>query len=196
ARNSGDHTAARELGEQCLAGFGELDDPAGMAAALNGLCITTHAQRDFAASLRYGERSRRLAEEAGDERGTAAALNNMGLSMRAMDRREEATPLFAEALKRVRAIGDPRGEAGALNNLPIGARRDGDLAESRSLALASLRLYGDLDMVEGQLDVLDLLAAVELAERHPTAALRLLTVAGRERERLGAPLFSLDEIAD
>jgi hypothetical protein len=146
--------------------------------------------------MRYGERSRQLAEATGDERGSAAALNNMGLSMRVMDRREEATALCAEALKRFRGIGEPRGEAGALSNLAILARRAGDLAEARALALASLRLYRDLEMVEGELDVLDLLAALELAERRPAAALRLLVVAGRERERLGTPLFSPDEIAD
>jgi predicted ATPase/DNA-binding SARP family transcriptional activator len=196
ARNSGDHAAARDLGERCLAEFEGLDDPAGMAAALNGLCITTHAQRDFAASLRYGERSRQLAEQAGDERGIAAAQNNMGGSLRALDRREEATALFAEALKRFRAIDDPRGEAAALGNLGVMARRNGDPAQARALALASLALYRDLELPEGQIDQLDAVAGVELDEGRPAAALRLLTVAARERERLGSPLYSPDEIAD
>jgi len=196
ARNSGDHAAARDLGEQCLAAFGDLDDPAGMAAALNGLCITTHAQRDFAASLRFGERSRRLAEEAGDERGTAAALNNVGGSLRALDRRDEAVALFTEALKRFRAIGDPRGEAAALGNLGVMARRTGDPVQARRLALASLALYRGLELVEGQIDQLDAVAAVEVLEGRPAPALRLLTVAARERERLGSPLYSPDEIAD
>ena len=195
ARNSGDHTAARALGEEGLAAFRALGDRPGIAGALLGLCMTANAQRDLAASVRFGEACLELAQEVGDDRLAAAALNNLGVTLRSMDRGAEAVQRLTEALKRFRAIADQRGEAAALGNLAVLANRTGEPDRARSLALDSLRLYRDLELTEGLLDMFDCLAAIEV-RTDPALALRLLTVAARERERLGAPLFSPDEIAD
>jgi predicted ATPase/DNA-binding SARP family transcriptional activator len=195
ARNSGDHAAARALGEEGLAAFQALGDNPGIAGALLGLCMTANAQRDLAASVRFGEQCLELAGQEGDDRLAAAALNNLGVTLRSLERGTEAAARFTEALKRFRAIGDPRGEAAALGNLAVVAGRSGDPVLARRLALDSLRLYRELELTEGQLDMFDCLAGIEVAGR-PALALRLLTVAARERERLGAPLYSPDEIAD
>ena len=99
------------------------------------------------------------------------------------------------ALETFREAGDRRGEAAALTNLAIVARRRGDEAGSRRLVLAGLAGYRELELVEGELDLLEEWACLEAADR-PAAALRLLVLADRERRRLGAPVFTPDEVAD
>jgi predicted ATPase/DNA-binding SARP family transcriptional activator len=195
ARNSGDHEEALAIGERSLAAYQALGDAAGIAGALLGLCMTANALHDLPASLRYGEECFELAEQAGDERVAAAALNNVGVTLRSMGRGPEATARLTEALKRFRAMGDARGEAAVTGNLALLASRAGELDHARRLALASLTQYRDLELTEGLLDMLDCLAGIEVAA-NPALALRLLTVAARERDRLGAPLYSPDEIDD
>jgi predicted ATPase/DNA-binding SARP family transcriptional activator len=195
-RNSGDYDAGRSYGERALELYQELGDTAGIAAALNGLCMTSQAQGDYQASLRFGEESEQLARKAGNPRGIAAALNNIGCTLRVMGRLDDAAARFAEALDGFRAIADRRGEAAALTNLGIVARRRGDLAMSRRLSMESLSLYRQLEIKEGQLDMVEAMACLEVAEGRHREALRLLLVAERERAALGAPVFTPDEVAD
>jgi predicted ATPase/DNA-binding SARP family transcriptional activator len=196
ARNSGDYDTARVHGSQSLALYKEIGDDAGIAAVLNGLCMTSQAQGDLDASLRFGQESEALARRTGNPRAIAAAVNNVGCTLRVMGRLADAGTRFVEALEGFRSIADRRGEAAALTNLGILARRRGDSSTSRQHCLASLALYRELDLPEGELDMLDALACLELAAGRPAAALRLLLIADRERIRLGSPLFTPDEIAD
>jgi predicted ATPase len=195
-RNSGDYREARELGEECLTVFESLASVAGSINALGGLCVTTIAEQDFAAALRYGERTRDLAEAAGDRLRHASALNNIGLALRCLGRLDEAEQTFNAALEGWRAVDEWRGEAATIGNLGVLARRSGDPVRSRRLIMDSLRGYHDLDLAEGMLDALDALACLAVAANDPVTALRLLTVSGRERERLGAVLFVQDEVTD
>jgi predicted ATPase/DNA-binding SARP family transcriptional activator len=195
-RNSGDYREARELGEECLAVFESLPSVTGCINALGGLCVTTIAEQDLAAALRYGERTRDLAETAGDRLRYTSALNNIGLVLRCLGRLDESEQTFNAALDGWQTVNDRRGEAATLGNLGVLARRSGDLARSRTLMTDSLRSYRDLDLIEGMLDALDGLACLAIEDNDPVTAQRLLTVSGRERERLGAVLFVQDEIAD
>ncbi len=195
-RNSGDYREARELGEECLAVFESLPSVSGCINALGGLCVTTIAEQDFAAALRYGERTRDLAEQSGDRLRYASALNNIGLALRCLGRLAEAERTFTSALDGWQAVNDRRGEAATIGNLGVLARRSGDRARSRGLIMESLRRYHELDLAEGMLDAFDALACLAVDDGDPITALRLLIVSGRERERLGAALFVQDEIAD
>ncbi len=196
ARNSGDLTAARALGEEGLAIFRQLNNQAGTISALNNLSITAQGQRDYDASLAFGYECLRLAEESGDSRGIAAALNNTAGTLRCLERLDEAADLFARALDGFRQLSDRRGEAAALFNLAIVDRRQGRLDQSRERLRAGLTLYLELGIVEGQLDALEGLAHLDaLAGRHQRA-LQALLVSERERSRLGAPLFTPDEMVD
>ncbi|HEX4222733.1 MAG TPA: BTAD domain-containing putative transcriptional regulator [Pseudonocardiaceae bacterium] len=195
-RNSGDYREARALGEECLAVFESLSSVTGCITALGGLCVTTIAEQDFQAALRYGERTRDLADAAGDRLRHASALNNIGLALRCLGRLDEAEQTFTAALDGWRAVEDRRGVAATMGNLGVLALRSGNPARSRQLIMDSLRAYHQLDLAEGMLDALDALACLAIAENDPVTALRLLTVSGRERERLGAVLFVQDEIAD
>jgi predicted ATPase/DNA-binding SARP family transcriptional activator len=196
ARNSGDLAEARTLGEQCLATFREIDDRAGVLAALNNLLITAQAQEDYPASLEFGRAAIRAAEEAGDQRMTAAASNNTGGTLRCMGRLDEAEPLFARALAGFRELGDRRGEAAALSNLSTTDRRRGRHAPAREAMRAALRIYTELGITEGQLDAVEGLAQLDIADGDAAGGLRLLALAERERAALGAPSFTPDEIAD
>ncbi|HEX4705506.1 MAG TPA: BTAD domain-containing putative transcriptional regulator [Pseudonocardiaceae bacterium] len=195
-RNSGDFAEARQLGEECLTVYQALADTTGATIALGGLCVTAIAQQDYEAALRYAKDSRDLANDIGDQRRYASALNNIGLIHRIEGRRAEAVPPLTEALQIWHEINDGRGEAAATGNLGILARQSGDPTESRRLGLRSLALYVEVDILEGVLDALDALASLDIAAGRPAAGLRLLTVVDRERDRLGAPLFIEDEIAD
>ncbi|HEX6869954.1 MAG TPA: BTAD domain-containing putative transcriptional regulator [Micromonosporaceae bacterium] len=196
ARNSGDLAEARRLGEEGLQVFIGLDDRAGIIATLNNLSITAQGQGDFEASLAYGYEGLRRADKDGPERAIAAALNNTAGTLRCLGRLDEATAMFTRGLEIFRGLADGRGEAAALTNLAVVARRRGELDESRRLAVRFLSLYWELEIAEGQLDGIEALAYVDaMAGRH-AAALRLLSLAARERVRLGAPIFTPDEAAD
>jgi hypothetical protein len=117
----------------------------------------------------------------------------MGNILRCLDRAQEAEDAVRSGLQAFRAIGDRRGEAAALNCLAILAQRAGDLQLARRTALESLAMYQGLQLPEGQLDALETIASVEVAEGSPASALRLVAVADRERQRLGAAALTLDE---
>ncbi|GIM95830.1 ATP-binding protein [Paractinoplanes toevensis] len=192
ARNSGDLSEARRLGEQGLATFRLLDDQPGVLAALNNLLITAQGQGDYEASLAYGYEALTLAEKAGDARMIAAGLNNTAGTLRCLDRLDEAGPLFERARVAFRAIGEKRGEAAALTNLGIVARRLRDPEKSGGHLRQALALYTELGITEGQLDAVEGLAQLEPPER----ALTLLAVAERERSALGSAIFTPDEVRD
>jgi hypothetical protein len=84
----------------------------------------------------------------------------------------------------------------SLNNLAILARRSGDLPGARAQLLEGLALYRDLNLDLGQVEILEGLASVEVAQGNPSAALRLLTVTRRERGRLGSPSFGSNRRRD
>ncbi|GAB7048237.1 BTAD domain-containing putative transcriptional regulator [Catenuloplanes indicus] len=198
ARNSGDLTAARRLGEECLSVLRSLDGAGrrGLPAALNNLLITAQAQEDYPASLEFGYEALRIAEELSDARMIAAASNNTAGTLRCLGRLDEAEELFTRALAGFRALHDRRGEAAALSNLSTAARRRGRYPDARTAMREALAVYTELGIVEGQLDAIEGLAQLDVLDGDPAAGLRLLAVAERERSALGAPSFTPDEIAD
>jgi predicted ATPase/DNA-binding SARP family transcriptional activator len=196
ARNSGDLSQARKLGEQCLVTFREAGDRTGVLAALNNLLITAQAQEDYPASLEFGRAAIAAAEELPDARMLAAASNNTAGTLRCMGRLDEAEPLFTRALAGFRELGDRRGEAAALTNLSTTGRRRGRLAEARSAMREALAIYTELGITEGQLDAVEGLAQLDILGGDAAGGLRLLAVAERERSALGAPSFTPDEISD
>jgi tetratricopeptide (TPR) repeat protein len=166
----------------------ELGDHRGLAMAWNNLCMTATGQRDFGPALEYAENSRREAEQVGAERGLAIAANNTATVLRCTGRLAEAEAGYAEALELFGQCSDHRGEAAALFNLAFVAAGQDRKDQARELYLRSLRLYRDLQLEEGELDILEAWAALDPAE-----SMMLLRLAERERRRLGAPVFVPDE---
>jgi predicted ATPase/DNA-binding SARP family transcriptional activator len=195
ARNNGQFDDARGLAQESLVVFRSLGDPDGEAAALNNLLITAHAQSDFAASLSYGQAALVLAEAGGDRRRIAATENNIAATLRNLGRLADAIAASTRALGLFRDIDDRRGEAAAASNLAIAAWQAGDTAGSRRWWATALPLYRSLDLAEGVVDVIDGVACLLAADGRAADALRLITVADRERHRLGAPQLGPDEVS-
>ncbi|GIG67360.1 BTAD domain-containing putative transcriptional regulator [Phytomonospora endophytica] len=195
-RSVGDLDGARALGERGLRAYRELGDDASVASALNGLCFTALAQRDYEAALVYGEECHRLAEAGGDELRGAVSLNPLGLALRGLGRWDEATAMFAEARGRLGAIGAASAEAASLANLATMARWRGEHAEAEGFYVEALGLYRGLDLRTGILVALEGLAAVRVAGGLAFEGMRLLTVVDREWGRLGVMPFNPDRVDD
>jgi predicted ATPase len=196
ARVTLDHASARELGEQAVAAYRELGELGAAAGALNGVSITAQVQRDFAGALAFAQQSFDLAGQVGEELQQAAALTSLGASLRLLGRLDEALAAFTDARRRFVELKEQRGEADALGGLSLLARRAGNLAESRELALASLAIGRDVGSVTDQIRSINRVAMVELDDGRPDTALRLLAVTARERERgqLSTYLLMPDEL--
>lgn len=191
-RNSGEYAEARALGEQALALYRELGDDSGQTSTLVGLCITSLALQDFEAGLEQGREAIARAERLGNQRILGTAFNATGGALRCLGRTAQAEELFNRSRDVWVEIDDRRGLAGTLNNLALVAHQNQDHGRSRELCLQALRLYRELDLTEGMIDILEMLASLE---DNPAAALRILTIAGTQRVRIGAPQIIPDELA-
>jgi predicted ATPase len=193
-RNSGDFEPARELGEEALAMFRDLGDQRGVGSSLVGVAITSLAVRDFGQALDQATEAAGVFRPMGNERLLCTALNVVGAALRGLGRTQEAEEVLRDVCARWTAIDDPRGLAGSLVSVALIRLHIGDLVETRELLVRAMRLYRQLELTEGVIDALDLLAAVEVVEGRPALALRMLTVAGLERTRIGAPQIMMDEL--
>lgn len=196
ARSSGDYDEAIRSGERCLAMCRELDDRQGVAGSLNSLSATALAMGQVDDAVRYGEES--LAEVRGSEnrRGLGASLTNLGTALRNQDRYDAADQVLREATAVFHALGDVRGETSTIINRAILDRRRGNLQVARASCLEALRLCVVLGYAEGQVDCLDVVATLEIAERRLADGLRLFQVVGAARRRLGLEVATPDERRD
>lgn len=203
SRNSGENlAAARAMAEEALSIYTALDDTAGRASTLLGLCITSITLRDYDAALRYGHECRELAGAADEQTIPAGrqlvcfSTNALGMTLRCQGRYAEAEAAFLESEQLRIELEDPSDLAGTLGNRAIVARQLGDLERSRELCLRALRLSHEYDHTAQLLCMFEVLAALELAAGRPAAALRLLLVAEQHRVRNGIPLLIPDELDD
>jgi non-specific serine/threonine protein kinase len=160
----GEHGAARRLGEESLALWRRLEEPAGIAAALGtlGILAKNRGQREEAAAL-LGE-SLCCWREVGDTTGISSTLGYLGILAAEEGDAGAARELYEESLALRREAGDRWGIAASLNNLGGLAREQGDSAQARSLLEESLRLrreLGDRRCTAITLNVLGLLAMEE-----------------------------------
>ncbi len=194
ARILGDFTDALRLGAESLVAFRALDDDRGVAAALNNLCITAMMSGDLTAAKRFGEEGLTVVERINESQGLASAQNNLGMVVRNLGDTERAAGLFASARAGYASAGNQRGLAAACTNLAILGRQNGDPAHAREHGMEALRLYTALGFDEGKLDCLEVLGALDADAGNAASALRMVSVAGRRREELAAPLFVPDEV--
>ncbi|MFD8493803.1 BTAD domain-containing putative transcriptional regulator [Amycolatopsis sp. NPDC059657] len=192
AMSTGDVPRALDLAERTLAAYRELDDVMGTIGALAGLCYVLLETREFARVLELAEECRAIAVAADAELLLISVLNPWAQALDALGRHEEAVAMFRQALEGFRAAGERGGEASTVNNLAVAHLSQGDLGQARSLFMDSLAMFRDLDLTLGEVEVLEGLASLELAEDNPETALRMLTITARARERFGTPSFGPD----
>jgi tetratricopeptide (TPR) repeat protein len=193
-RSSGDYREAIRVGEACLAMCRDLDDRQDIAGSLNSLSATALAMGRVEDAVRYGEHS--LAEVRGsdNQRGLGASLTNLGTALR--DRYDDADLALREATGVFQALGDVRAETSTIINRAILERRRGRLASSREYCLEALPLCVSLGHAEGQVDCLDVVASIEVAEGRHAPGLRLFEIVGAARRRLGLEVSTPAERRD
>ncbi len=98
-----------------------------------------------------------------NRRGLGASLTNLGTALRNQDRYDAADAALREADAVFRAVGDVRGETSAIINRAIVERRRGRLRSARASCVEALRLCVVLGHAEGEVDCLDVVAAIDVA---------------------------------
>lgn len=111
-------------------------------------------------------------------------------------RYDDADLALREATSVFQTLGDVRGETSTIINRAILERRRGRLASSRQCCVDALRLCVSLGHAEGQVDCLDLVATIEVAEGQHAASLRLFAIVGAARRRHGLQVSTPDERRD
>ena len=179
--------------------FRSLDDPAGLAFALNHLgCV----ERDLGSPEALGHlgEALRLREEIGDRRAATLTLANRGLAQAAAGDGDRGRESVRAALARVEAIDDRPGQAGILLDLAVVELVAGEPRAARALAEGAVDLFrpqGYLRMDALVLTFTGQLAAEqgdhEAARRDAEEAERLFTEMGNQpgRQRAATVLASV-----
>jgi predicted ATPase/DNA-binding SARP family transcriptional activator len=201
ASRQGDYARARDLHEQALSIWHQLEDGPAIAQTLRGLGIVAANQGDNALAKTYYEQSLDIARQSGDARGIATALNNLGLVAAEQGDFALARSLYQECLAAARTLGDKSVTGNALHNLSLVASQQSDPAAARSLLEESLAEFREIghkwgialallnlgNLVESQAD----LASAETYFQESLALYRELG----DPATASYPLFGLGEVA-
>jgi predicted ATPase/DNA-binding CsgD family transcriptional regulator/Tfp pilus assembly protein PilF len=174
AWGQGDYLAAQTHAQASFALYQALDDPIGVANALNTLGLVARSQGDYSAAQSLHTQSLALRRRHGDEWGIANALLNLGVVALGQKNYEEARRLLEESLALDRALGDRWGSAVVLDNLGLVARSQNDLAQAYALLEESLALRRTLGDPWGIATALQHLAQVARDQGDTAGALHRL----------------------
>jgi predicted ATPase/class 3 adenylate cyclase len=175
--------------EQALSSFQRTGDLLGASSALTSLGITAEYRGDLLKACELMEDSLAIARECGDSRRVAGALDNLGFFWQQRGDLDRARDLHVESLEIFRSIGDRSFVAAALTNLGSTARQRGEFEEARTLLTESLSIARDTaDRSRDVADVLEEIAALEVAEGYFDRGLMLFAAAETIREAVGYPL--------
>jgi predicted ATPase/DNA-binding SARP family transcriptional activator len=114
--------------------FAGVEDPAGLALALNHLGCIERDRRLFDAADEHLREALRLREQLGDRRGENLSLASLGLLSAAAGQVDEGRRLARRALDRGETVGDGPGVAGALLDLAVVELFGGEQHAARLLA--------------------------------------------------------------
>ena len=160
AWSQGDHAAAGERLEECLALRRALGDRAGVAGALNSLGLVKRGRADYPAARLLHEEALALAREAGDQAEIYLALACLGAVAYQEGDYDTARARYEDALPVARAAGDQWHTAAALNGLGGVVMMQGDLDEARALHEEALTIRRGLGDRQGSARALFQLASV------------------------------------
>jgi tetratricopeptide (TPR) repeat protein len=140
-RLAGDLVAARDTVEQAAEAFARIDDPAGLAHALNHLGCVERDARLFDAADKHLREALRLREQLGDRRAENLSLANLGLLAAAAGDVAEGRRYARIALDRGRAVDDRPGAGGALLSLAVIELFGGDRQRARVLTERAVEAF-------------------------------------------------------
>jgi predicted ATPase len=187
AAQHGDLDAAKSRYERSLEARQELGDLAGMAAVLSNLGVVAEYSGELEDSRRFHERALEARTSIGDRWAIAVSNTNLGMIAVLQQRFTEARDLFDAAMRLNSEVGDTWMVAVSHNNLGNAYRGLGEVETARQHYAASAEAYlayGDRWAAAFLLEDVAVLAA---AQRHPVEALELLGAADRLREEIDVP---------
>jgi predicted ATPase/DNA-binding SARP family transcriptional activator len=118
-RLAGDLPGALDTTRRAVDAFARIDDPAGLAHAVNHLGCVERDARLFDAADEHLHQGLRLREQLGDRRGENLSLANLGLLCAAAGDITQGRRYARTALDRGEAVDDGPGVGGALLNLAV-----------------------------------------------------------------------------
>jgi predicted ATPase/DNA-binding SARP family transcriptional activator len=155
--------AVRRL-EAALRLYRELDDPKGIASALQVLGSVSREQGRYARAMELHAESLAIAEAAGDRRGVASAHGYLAFASWLQRDFSRAAEEASTALAASRELGDVEGTAWSLISLGTVARYQGEVERAAVLLAESRALSEGIGFREGvawSAEQLGLLAAVD-----------------------------------
>jgi predicted ATPase/DNA-binding SARP family transcriptional activator len=132
-RLAGDLPGALDATGRAVDAFVRIDDPAGLAHAVNHLGCVERDARLFDAADEHLRQGLRLREQLGDRRGENLSLANLGLLCAAAGDITQGRRYARIALDRGEAVDDGPGVGGALLNLAVVEMYAGDRRRARAL---------------------------------------------------------------
>jgi len=180
------------LADERLALYRCLDDPRGIAEALNDLGVAAAEDGELGRARRLLEQSRAVAREASDERMLVSCTNNLGYYALSEGDFESAVELCDDAARLARNMGDQWGCALALDNAGQALVQLGDFDQARERLEQSLRLCREHGFQAELALVLEVFAAIAASTGDSEQAARLVGRAEAIREETGHKLPSFE----
>jgi predicted ATPase/DNA-binding CsgD family transcriptional regulator len=184
-RDRGRYAQALERCHGALALYEAEADLPGIALALNTLANITGDVGHHAAARELYSKSLEIRRQLGDTSGEALALHNIASLDRDDGRLESAWELCERSHGLFQQAGDRWGVAISLLNLGHTAYLSGRHAEAHRLVVESLRTRREVQVRQGMLGCVDVLAYVALATGEPSRAVRWFGATEAIRELLG-----------
>jgi tetratricopeptide (TPR) repeat protein len=188
AIRQGQYERAAQLGGESVAIGRKLGHTHLMAAALDVTGRAFCCQGDFERARLLLEESLALSRALDFQQDVADTLNTLGLVAYYQGDLRRATNLLEAGVAVSQALQHRAGKANALSARSEVALAQGDLARARASLVESLASFRQAGMRWNVIRGLEIMAAIDAAERQPVRAARLFGAASALREALGAPL--------
>jgi predicted ATPase len=192
ARDRGEPHSATELFERCVDIWRDLGDSTATARAISNLATVLKVQGDTAGASRLYDECLTLFRSAGDGVGVAWTLGCKSNVAREEGDFGSARSYCKDSLAAFRQLKDDWGTASALADLGGLSCDQGDYAEARRLFGESIQMFQVLGHKRGVARALEYLATSAAGQSNALQALHLAGAAAAIRQKLGAPLTSLE----
>jgi len=191
----GDYAAGKQLTEESLALFREIDDPIGVSRALGGLAYLSIEQGHYREAEVLARESLDCARATDNRWGLYSSLGYLAIALHRQGQRAVALELYEQALEVARELGAPWETGAALREIGLAECDEGrqDLA-LKHLTEGMTILHGVGDR-PGVIKSLEGIAGVAAATAAPRRAARLWGATDALRQEVGNARSAHERIA-